>query len=84
MGRGKYLTTSGGAYELMVHKSDRYHSIVNSDNIGGRGNSNGCGNQHNQRQNIMFLQQGINEINSNSFPTEDQFMPGKCGSTFSL
>ena len=84
VGREKYPKTSGRVYEFMVHKSGRYQSIGNGDDEGGRGNSNCHGNQHNQRQNIMFLQQDINGGNSNCCPTEDQFVPGKYGSTWSL
>ena len=45
VGRGKYLTTSEGDYELMVCRSGRYYSIGNGGNGVGKGNSNGCGNQ---------------------------------------
>ena len=38
LGREKYTTTSEGAYKLMVCRSGRYQSIVNSGNGGGRGN----------------------------------------------
>ena len=34
VGRGKYPTTSGGAYELMVSRSGRYQSIGNGGNGG--------------------------------------------------
>ena len=84
VGRDKYLTTSGGAYELIFCRSGRYQSIGNDVNGWGRGNSNGRGNQQNQRQNIMFLQQDINKVNSNGFPPEDQIVPGKDGSTWCL
>ena len=36
--RDKYLTTSGGAYELMIRRSGIYNSIVNNSNVGRRGN----------------------------------------------
>ena len=49
VGRDKYLTTSGGAYELIFLRSGRYQSIGNSGNVGGRGNSNGRVNQQNQK-----------------------------------
>ena len=55
--RDEYPTTSGGDYEFMVLRSGRYQSIGNGGNGGGRGNSYVRGNQHNQRRNIMFLQQ---------------------------
>ena len=55
--KGEYLTDSGGAYELIVHRSVIYYSIVNGVNGGGKGNSNGLGNQQNQSRNVMFLQQ---------------------------
>ena len=57
VGRDEYPITSVGDYELMVHRSVRYQSIVNGGNGGGRGNSNGRVNQQNQSQNIMFKQQ---------------------------
>ena len=63
MVRDKYSTTYGGFYELMVCRSDRYQSIGNGGNGVGRGNSNGLGNQQNQRRNVMFLQQDSNEFN---------------------
>ena len=52
----------------MVIRSVRYQSIGNGGNGGGRGKSNGCGNQQNQRQNVIFLQQ---EGNSNGCPSDD-------------
>ena len=79
LGRDKYPTTSRGAYELMVHRPVIYQSIGNGDNGGVRRNSNGNGNQHNQRQHFMFLQQESNGVNSNSFPPEYQLFPGKDG-----
>ena len=39
--RDKYQTTSGGAYELVVRRSDRYQSTGNSGIGGERGNSDG-------------------------------------------
>ena len=84
MGRYKYPTTSGGAYELKIFRSGRYHSIGSSGNGGGRVNSNGRGNQQNQRRNIMFLQKDSNGGNSNDGPPEDHLVPGRDGSTLSL
>ena len=82
--RVKYLTTSGGAYELMVHRSVRYQSIRNGGNGGGMVNSNGRGNQHNQRENVMLLQQDSNGGSSNGCVPEYQILPGKDISTFFL
>ena len=84
MGRDKYPTTSGGAYELMVFSSGRYQSIGDVGNGGGRGNSNGRGNQQNQRQKVMFLQQDSNVGNLNGFPPEDKRVTGKDSSTCSI
>ena len=84
VGRNKYTNTSGGAYDLMVHRLGIYQSIGNFGKRGGRGNSNGCGNQKNQRQNVMLLQQDSNGGNLNGCPPEDKLMPGKDGSTCSL
>ena len=38
VGMYKYLTNSGGYYELIVFRSGRYHSIGNGGNGGGRVN----------------------------------------------
>ena len=38
VGRDEYPITSVGDYELMVHRSVRYQSIVNGGNGGGRVN----------------------------------------------
>ena len=73
-GRGKYQNTSGGDYELMVHRSGIYQPIDNGGNGGGRGHSNGRGNQQNQRQNIILLQQESNGGNFNGCPTEDKLV----------
>ena len=61
----------------MVFRSGIYQSIGNGGNGGRRGNSNGHGNQQNQRRNVMFLQQDINGGNSNGFTPEDQLVPWK-------
>ena len=68
VGRGKYTNNSGGAYELMIRRSGRYQSIVNDGNGGGSVNSNGRGNQQNQRRNVILLHQ---EDNANGFSHED-------------
>ena len=68
----------------MVCRLGRYQYIVNGANRGGRGNSNACENQQNQRKNVMFLQQDSNGVNYNIFPTEDQLEPVKDGSNCSL
>ena len=81
VGKDNYPTTSRGAYELMVRRSEVYQSIGNGGNGGGRGNSNVCGNQQNQRKSVMFLQQDSNRGNSNGCPPEDKLVPGKDGST---
>ena len=84
MERNEYLTTSGVVYELMICRLGRYQSIVNGGNKGGRVNSNVCGNQQNQRQNIMFLQKDTNGGNLNGCSPEDHLVPKKDGSTCSL
>ena len=76
MGREKYPTTSGRAYELTVLRPGRYQSIGNSGNGGGRVISNGCVNQQNLRQNIMLLQHDSNIGNFNGCTPEDQLVPG--------
>ena len=65
----------------MVNSPGRYKSIGNGGNRGGRGNSSGRRNQHNQSQNVMFLQKESNGGNSNGFTSDDQIVPGKYGST---
>ena len=82
MEREKYPTNSGGAYELMICSSGRYKSIGNSCNRGRRWKSNGCGNQQNQRQNIMFLQQDSNGGNSNGCPPDYKIVTMKDGSAW--
>ena len=84
MGRGKYPNNSVEAYELIVNRSGIYQSNGIGDSGGGRENSNGRGNQQNQRRNVMFLQQDINREDSNICPPKDHIVPGKDGSTYSL
>ena len=52
----------------MFRRSGRYKSIVNNGKGGGRENSNGRDNQHNQRQNFMLLQQDSNGSKYNGCP----------------
>ena len=65
----------------MVRRSGIYQSIGNGDNGEGRVNSNGRGNQQNQRKKILLLKQDINGGNLNGYPPEDQIFPSKYGST---
>ena len=82
--RDTYLTTSGGYYGLIFFRSFRYQSIGNGSNRGGMRNSNGRGNQQNQRRVFMFLKQDINGVDLNGFPPEYQLVRRKYGSTCSL
>ena len=68
----------------MVCRSGIDQLIGNSGNRGGRGKSNLRGNQQNQRQTFILLQQDSNGSSLNGCPPEDQLVPGKYGSTCSL
>ena len=78
------MTTSEGSYKLLVFGSGRYQSIGNSGNVVERVNWNGHVNKQNQRQNVMFLQQNSNVVDSNGCPPEDALLPRRYGSTWYL
>ena len=77
VGKDKYPTNYGVYYEMIVRRPDRYQSIGNGSNGRRRGKSKLCGNQHNQRKNVMFIQQDSNVGNQKGCLPENQIVPVK-------